>query len=589
MRIVLVNWAPIWDGARFGGGVNGYCQSLALELVERGHEVVSLFGGLVYVPRPRHCFVRRHDDWLGVRIFEVINSPVLAPSMAQFAEPAGEIAQPELERVLSNLFCTLRPDAVHWHNVEGFSAGCVSAAKRSGARVIYSLHNYHTLCPQVTLTREHRWACHDFDAGRSCETCVKSEPPAVERARREADYQRRHAEESAAGAGERLRAEWGSFKHELSWPKRIIVKAARVAHAALDVRRLRAGPDGGIYLPGRPVVEAADVRGARPHRGDESRGQAAAIAFERSAPPVRDPRDKPVLNILQPRALGAPGNAYATRRRAMVEMLASCDKVLAVSSFVREMYASMGVPGDRIETMPIGSRIVGVARRHRELLFDPPPFDERPATQQRPVRLVFLGYNHFNKGLPLLAEALGLLSADVSRAIDLSVFALGGETIEWRFRRLEPRLARLSTAHGYQIHDIPWCLGGKDLTYVGSTWWDPGPQTVFESFACGVPVLGAALGGIPDFVRHDHNGLLFRGNDAASLADQIAGIVARPERLNRLRANVRPPKDMAEHAAELERTYCGDVLPGGSPYPVGGDAILPIAARRPAGTASAGR
>src|SRR5688572_22529069 len=52
MRVVLVNWAKIWDGASNGGGVNGYCLALALALRDRGHEVISLFGGVTYVPAP---------------------------------------------------------------------------------------------------------------------------------------------------------------------------------------------------------------------------------------------------------------------------------------------------------------------------------------------------------------------------------------------------------------------------------------------------------------------------------------------------------------------------------------------------------
>lgn len=68
MRIILVNWAKIWDGATQGGGVNGYAQSLALELVEQGHEVVYLSGGTAFVPgdvkpdgsaTPGECAVRR--------------------------------------------------------------------------------------------------------------------------------------------------------------------------------------------------------------------------------------------------------------------------------------------------------------------------------------------------------------------------------------------------------------------------------------------------------------------------------------------------------------------------------------------------
>jgi len=241
----------------------------------------------------------------------------------------------------------------------------------------------------------------------------------------------------------------------------------------------------------------------------------------------------------------------------MVQALNSCDRVLAVSEFVHAKFVSMGVNPGLVVVNHIGTRVNRVVDRLADLSFDPPPFDpERP----RPVRLVFMGYNNVYKGLPMLADALDLMSAEYLSRIDLSIFAQSGQSIEWRFRRMEPRLAKLTMIHGYQYFDIPWILGGKDLGLVTSIWWDNAPQTVFEFHSCGVPVLGADVGGIPDFVKEGHNGLLFRANDRYDLARRLAQVLREPELLTRLRANVRRPKEMSEHAAELEKLY-SDPLP----------------------------
>jgi glycosyltransferase involved in cell wall biosynthesis len=111
--------------------------------------------------------------------------------------------------------------------------------------------------------------------------------------------------------------------------------------------------------------------------------------------------------------------------------------------------------------------------------------------------------------------------------------------------------------HGYKYDDIPWLLTGTDVGIVPSVWWDNGPQTVIEYLACGVPVVGARLGGIPDFVDHGRNGLLFEGNNRCDLARTLASIVAEPRILDTLRAGARGTriKTMAEHAAELEGLY----------------------------------
>lgn len=562
MRIVLVNWAKIWDGASNGGGVNGYCQALALALKGRGHEVVSLFGGTTHLPPPAPCEIRRHEDWLGVRVYEVVNSPVLAPSIQQFQEPMGEVSAPELEEQVGRLFEMLRPDVIHWHNIEGFSIGCVERARRAGARVIFSLHNYHTICPQVYLMRGHRIPCIDSEGGHNCAGCITTRTVAEERAERVAGYLKLvgAAAPTVAQAAAEFRAAAGNLKAVYRAGGRLV--KATLRSGGLIGRR------GSVPLPGHALVGNGAADAPLPPAAADVRGQTQAVLADlsRQAPPDFDsgPEYRPILNIIQPEpACSRPPNDYGRRRAAMIGMLNSCDRVLAVSDFVRRKFESLGVRPEVIRTMHIGSRINRLVAHHHRLVFDPPAFTDEPWERQRPIRLVFMGYNHYYKGLGMFAESLDLLEARHLGRLDLSVYALDGQSIEWMFRRMEPRLARLTFSCGYRYDDIPWMLGGKDLGVVPSVWWDNAPQTVFEFMACRLPVLGAEVGGIPDFVREGENGLLFRGNDRRHLAQRLAEVIENPRRLTEMRARVRPPKDIEEHAAELEPIYAGAAAPAG--------------------------
>lgn len=58
--------------------------------------------------------------------------------------------------------------------------------------------------------------------------------------------------------------------------------------------------------------------------------------------------------------------------------------------------------------------------------------------------------------------------------------------------------------------------------YLCPTLEDNLPNTVLESLACGVPVIGFATGGVPDMVRDGDNGLLASCGDAAALATCLA-------------------------------------------------------------------
>ncbi|MEL7472341.1 MAG: glycosyltransferase [Planctomycetota bacterium] len=569
MRVVLVNWAKIWDGASHGGGVNGYAQSLALELIDRGHEVISVCSGQTYLPdtldgddAPGACRVRRHRDWLGVRVFEVVNSPVLSPSQPQFADPMGEVSAPELEDRFERLLNELSPDVVHFHNLEGFSAGCVHAARRvrraggERAAVVFSLHNYHTICPQVYLLHKHRTPCQDFEGGRRCSTCIEAIDPSAEKRRLSKVY------------AERARAEAEPLP-EPPPPRPYRFEMATWRALLRDVRQMLRPIRGPQPLPPVPPErptplpgeDADQPRAPLPIEGDEVRGQAPQLAAERDPPRKLGP-DHPdwqtIDNEVTPQKTHALDqlNDYGRRRGAMIEALNACDRVLSVSMFVRDKFASMGVEADKLENLQIGTRHTRLASLHADVLFDPPPIRVlEDGELSRPVRVVFMGYNNWAKGLPMLGDALELMPDRLLRRLHLSIYAKDGEVIEWKFRRMEPRLGGLAFQYGYQPYDVPWICGGKDLGLTPSVWWDNGPQTVFEFQSCGLPVLAARLGGIPDAIRDGVDGVLFRGNDRHDFVDKLTDLLEHPEKLVEMRRHVRPPKDIGVHADEMVELY----------------------------------
>lgn len=474
MRILIVNWAKIEDGAAHGGGVNGYCQGVGLEMVRRGHEVLSLSSGTAYEPGVSTsvgpCSLRNRGLWEGIGRFEVVNSPILAPSILQFREPLAETSCPELESVFETWLRDVKPNVIHFNNVEGLSAGCIHAALRSGARVVYSLHNYHTLCPQVYLMQGHRRPCMTFDNGHACTSCIPAVDPNQEKA------------------------------------------------------RIASGSPRTSELPPKPFLP----------------------------PPAWDtiamPAWQPLLNIASPEPPSTkPPNDYAKRRAAMVAMLNACHRVLSVSEFVTQKFESLGVSPAVLRTLHIGSRMPELVA----------PASRPPAmpTAGDPIRLAFIGYSNWYKGLPMLTDSLEVLTPEYLSRVHLTILALNLVPVMPQLRRLEPRLAGLRIENGYRYEDLPAKMADIDLGVVPSVWWDNAPQTVMEFHACGIPVLGAELGGIPDFVQEGVNGLLFRGNDRWDLARRLAEVIRRPGILAELRTGVRPPKTMSIHGTELEQEY----------------------------------
>lgn len=75
------------------------------------------------------------------------------------------------------------------------------------------------------------------------------------------------------------------------------------------------------------------------------------------------------------------------------------------------------------------------------------------------------------------------------------------------------------------------------------------PHAILESFACGVPVVGSAVGGIPDAVRPGHTGWLYEGNSAEACAHTLAQAFTERPWWDRYRARCR---DVAETEYSLE-------------------------------------
>ena len=63
------------------------------------------------------------------------------------------------------------------------------------------------------------------------------------------------------------------------------------------------------------------------------------------------------------------------------------------------------------------------------------------------------------------------------------------------------------------------------VVVVPSIWPEPCPTVALEAMACGRPVVGSRIGGIPDLVEDGHSGLLVEPGDPVSLADALAAVL----------------------------------------------------------------
>ncbi len=260
-------------------------------------------------------------------------------------------------------------------------------------------------------------------------------------------------------------------------------------------------------------------------------------------------------------ALGGRGRAttalrmhelVARRHDTVRSLLNAVDRVIVLCDWTADVLRTNHVAQGRVRRI-----------RHGLIARDPAPVLTAPAPSP-PLRVAFVGRLAPEKGPDLLLRALamapGPLELDMYGLVPLGrapfVDALrAAAALDPRVRLLPPIaqdevIPRLATYH---------------LVAVPSRWMETGPFVVLEAFAAGVPVLGARLGGIAEWVTDGVDGLLLPQDDPVAWARALGGLAAAPARLAALRAGVHAPirfeDSVVRQVGAVYRELVGDPWP----------------------------
>jgi glycosyltransferase involved in cell wall biosynthesis len=107
----------------------------------------------------------------------------------------------------------------------------------------------------------------------------------------------------------------------------------------------------------------------------------------------------------------------------------------------------------------------------------------------------------------------------------------------------------------FQNDRIAEVMSGIDALVIPSIWPENSPLTIHEAFLAGVPVIASRIGGIPELVHHERNGLLFETGSAADLQAKMEYLVNNPHLLQTFARNIGRIKSIEENAEELEGIY----------------------------------
>jgi glycosyltransferase involved in cell wall biosynthesis len=181
------------------------------------------------------------------------------------------------------------------------------------------------------------------------------------------------------------------------------------------------------------------------------------------------------------------------------------------------------------------------------------------------IRFLYVARAASHKGLSdLLPVLLALERSDWSLTIVGAIADEDEEVLRGATAAAGPRIILLGAQ---PLDRISVIMRGHDALVIPSR-YENFCNAALEGLACGLPVIGVALGGIRDMVRPEVNGLLFRQADPADMALALCWALDRPVEL----AAMRP----AAHATA--KLYAWPVIAG-----LTSDALLGVVRARDRG------
>jgi glycosyltransferase involved in cell wall biosynthesis len=177
----------------------------------------------------------------------------------------------------------------------------------------------------------------------------------------------------------------------------------------------------------------------------------------------------------------------------------------------------------------------------------------RPRQAVDRLRIGFVGTLVWHKGAHVLLETvrrLPLARVEVKLFGDLRTFP---EYVARLRRTAEDLPVRFMGA--FDIERAGEIYGEIDVLVVPSLWPENSPLVIHEAFLAGVPVVGSRMGGIPELVEHDRNGLLYDAFSKQGLAEALCSLIDDPVRLRRLADASPAVKSLEQDATEWEAIY----------------------------------
>lgn len=229
---------------------------------------------------------------------------------------------------------------------------------------------------------------------------------------------------------------------------------------------------------------------------------------------------------------------YILRTKKALELINDkIDVTIAVSSRQKELLIEFGANPDKIAVV-----------NQIPLL---PNYNSNISESNNPIKFGFIGGVMPHKGVHIL-----LLAAQEFEENEAEIHIFGFVTNGYQsiLNSIETKCKVFF--HGeYKNSDLNEISEQIDLVVIPSIWEDCAPLVLAECLNYGLPIIGAKIGGIPDFVKDDFNGLLYAYNSPIDLALKMKKVIYDKELLQKWKNNCKTFYNFNDYVEHISYIY----------------------------------
>lgn len=203
------------------------------------------------------------------------------------------------------------------------------------------------------------------------------------------------------------------------------------------------------------------------------------------------------------------------------------DRYIVLTEFARAKHVEIGIPDGRITVK--GNSVL-----------DPPQIGPGAGCY-----VLFVGRLGPEKGIQTILEAWQILGSEAPKLKIVGEGPLAQE-ISTRTAALSLNIDLLGAQPRSSVMEL---MKNARMLVFASRWYEGFPLVIVEALACGTPVLGSSIGGIPELIVEGSTGALFQPANAPALAQGVLRLSQLLDSTCDIRSNCR---------AEFERRHAPD-------------------------------